>query len=360
MAILMLTLGLAVLTAGAEFLVRGASRLATGMGVSPLIIGLTIVAFGTSAPELVVSVHASLNGQSDVALGNVVGSNIFNVLFILGISAMIVPLRVSPQLIRVDVPILIGISILVFLLASDGRIGRPDGMLLTAGLMAYTTLVFRISRKERAEIRSDCESEPDRKGSSPHSGSPLANLLLVITGLVLLVAGSRWFIDSTIAIARHLGVSELVISVTLVAAGTSLPEVAASVMAAVRGERDIAAGNVIGSNLFNILGVLGLSGLAAADGIRVSDAAFQLDIPVMIAAAAACLPVFYAGHIISRRNGAMFLGYYAAYTVSIVIAETTPELYRTFVFAMVGGVVPLTIITLITGVIRSRQTISCH
>jgi cation:H+ antiporter len=285
MAILMLVLGLAVLTAGAELLVRGSSQLAIALGISPLVVGLTVVAYGTSAPELVVSVQSSLSGQPDVAIGNVVGSNIFNVLFILGLSAMIVPLRVSQQLIRVDVPLMVGLSVLVLATAQDGKIGRLDGLVLIGGIIAYTVLAVVSSRREKAAIQAEYEAEFGMKKEVEGRGKIVANLLLVAAGLALLVLGSRWFVDSAIMIARAMGVSELVIGLTIVAAGTSMPEVATSIMAAIRGERDIAVGNVIGSNIFNILGVLGISSVVSSDGIRVSAAALQMDIPVMVAVA---------------------------------------------------------------------------
>ena len=351
--ILMLVMGLVVLTAGAELLVRGSSRLAIAMGISPLVVGLTVVAYGTSAPELVVSVQSSLIGQPDVAIGNVVGSNILNVLFILGLSAMIVPLRVSQQLIRVDVPLMAGLSVLVLVLALDGVIGQLDGLLLVGGLIAYTVLAIVTSRKEQAGFKAEYEAEFGTGKEVQSRGNIVVNLLLVAAGLGLLVLGSHWFVESAIALARQLGVSELVIGLTIVAAGTSMPELATSIMAAIRGERDIAVGNVVGSNIFNILGVLGISSLVSGDGVRVSGAALQLDIPVMIAVAAACLPVFYVGHIISRWNGVMFFAYSCAYTASFVIAETVPDFHRTFAFVMLGIVVPLTAVTLLTGVVRS-------
>lgn len=355
MDILMLALGLAVLTGGAELLVRGSSRLAVAMGVSPLVVGLTVVAFGTSSPELVVSIQSSLIDQSDVSLGNVVGSNIFNVLFILGVSAMIVPLRVSQYLIRVDVPLMISVSILVLVMASDGFIGRIDGLILVGSQIAYTIHTIVMSRKEKSVIHAEYEAEFGLGDKPQHRGRFTVNLLLVATGLGLLILGSHWFVESAVEVARKMGVSELAIGLTIVAAGTSMPELATSIMAAIRGERDIAVGNVVGSNIFNILGVLGTSSLVSAEGVRVSAAAFQLDIPVMIAVAVACLPVFCIGHIISRWNGVVFFAYYCAYTASFLIAETVPNLHRRFAFFMFGIVVPLTVLALLTGVVRSLR-----
>lgn len=352
MVILLLVLGLVVLTVGAELLVRGASRLALALGISPLVVGLTVVAFGTSAPELVVSVQSALAGKTDVALGNVVGSNIFNVLFILGISAVIVPLRVSQQLIRIDVPLMIGASILVLLMALDGSTGRLDGLVLTTGMAAYMWLAIVTSRKEQAGIKMEYEAEFGVGKQTQSFRTGLINVVLVVAGLGLLILGSHWFISSAIVIARELGLSELVIGLTIVAAGTSMPEVATSIMAAIRGERDIAVGNVVGSNLLNILGVLGISSLVSAEGVAVSEAALRLDLPIMVAVAVACLPVFYVGHVITRWNGVMFLGYFVAYNASIAIAATAPGWHRTFTSVMIGFVIPLTAITLVTGVVR--------
>ncbi len=249
-----------------------------------------------------VSIQSTLAGQPDVAIGNVVGSNIFNVLFILGLAALIIPLRVSQQLIRFDVPLMIALSIAFWLLANDGRMGRLDGLLLTAGLVSYTVLAIVQSRREQAAIQAEYEAEFGAKEKASVGGH-LWNAILLIAGLGLLVLGSRWFVEAAVTIARDLGVSELVIGLTIVSAGTSLPEVATSIMAAIRGERDIAVGNAVGSNLFNIMGVLGISSLVSAGGIGVSEAALQLDIPVMIAVAAACLPIFFTGHVIARWEG---------------------------------------------------------
>ncbi|QDT31461.1 Inner membrane protein YrbG [Thalassoglobus polymorphus] len=349
----MLMLGLIVLTLGAELLVRSATKLASAAGISPLVIGLTVVAFGTSAPELVVSLQSTLSGQPDVALGNVLGSNILNILFILGISAVIVPLVVSQQLIRFDVPLMVGLSVLVLILALDGHIGRLDGLLLTAGLISYNFWAVWKSRKEQAVVKAEHEANFGVAEKASDLRGILLNLALLIAGLALLVLGSRWFVEAVTTIARSLGVSELVIGLTVVAAGTSLPEVATSIMAAIRGERDIAVGNVVGSNIFNILGVLGISSLVSANGIGISDMALRLDIPVMVAVAFACLPIFFTGHMISRWEGGLFLGYYIAYTAYLITAATIPSMPRTFGTVMLGFVIPLTTITLAITVVRT-------
>jgi len=339
--------GLALLVAGAEGLVRGASRLATRIGLSPVVVGLTVVAFGTSAPELAVSIGSSLSGQAEVALGNVVGSNIFNVLFILGAAAVLTPLAAAARLVRLDVPLGIGVAGGTLLLASDGAVGRLDGLLLVAGIIAYTgLLIVQSYSSERASSPSDAEAA---------NGGWGWNLVLVIGGLALLVLGARWFVAAAVDLARVLGVSELVIGLTIVAGGTSLPELATSVLAGLRGERDIAVGNVVGSNLFNLLAVLGLSATVAPDGLPVSDAMLWFDLPVMIAAAVACLPIFFTGYTIARWEGALFLGYYGAYTTYLVLGATQHAALSTFSVAMGAFVIPITIITLAVVGLRAWQ-----
>ncbi|TWT55416.1 Inner membrane protein YrbG [Thalassoglobus neptunius] len=353
MAILMLVVGLIVLTGGAELLVRGASKLAVSFGVSPLVVGLTVVSFGTSAPELVVCLQSALSGQPDVALGNIVGSNIFNILLILGLSAIIVPLHVSQQLVRVEVPLMIGLSALVWLMAFNGSISRLDGLILSTGLVAYTLWAIIKSRREQGAIQAEYEAEFGQVERSSTLKSGLINGVMLLAGLILLVVGARWFVEAAVTISRSLGVSELIIGLTIVAAGTSLPEAATSVMAAIRGERDIAVGNAIGSNLFNIMAVLGISSLVSPIGVPVPEAALHLDLPVMVAVAVACLPIFFTGHLISRWEGILFFSYYLIYTASMVISAAVPELERTFEYVIFGIVVPLTLITIAVGVIRS-------
>ena len=267
--IAMLVVGFLALVGGAELLVRGASKLAAALGISPIVIGLTVVAFGTSAPELAVSVRAALfEGQADIALGNVVGSNIFNVLGVLGLSAAVASLVVAQRLVRLDVPIMIGASLLAFALALDGRVGRIDGALMLALGIGYTVLTVRLGRRESRAVEAEYARE---FGERSKAGGHLVNAGLVLAGLALLVVGANWLVDGASAIARAFGVSELLIGLTVVAAGTSLPELATSVIAAVRGERDIAVGNVVGSNIFNLFIVLGASALAAPEGVAVAQ-----------------------------------------------------------------------------------------
>ena len=348
--------GAAFLILGAEALVRGASRLASIMGISSLAIGLTVVAYGTSSPEMSVSAYAALAGQADLAVGNVVGSNLFNVLFILGLSALVSPLRVSTQLVRFDVPVMIGVSLLGLLLGADGAIGRGDGLILLSGLIAYTVFqVWQGRREKNAEALAQFECRPP-SGATLCARDLGVNIFWVIAGLCLLVLGSRWLVIGAVQTARGLGVSELVIGLTIIAAGTSLPEVATSVLAAWRGERDIAVGNVVGSNIFNILGVLGVSGLLASDGLTVSTSLLRFDIPAMIAVAVACLPVFFTGHLISRWEGFLFLAYYTLYVAYLILAAQQHQSLGWFSTILLIFVIPLTVVTLGVFLIRSLRS----
>ncbi len=337
--VLLFILGLALLIGGAELLVRGASRLAGLAGISPLIIGLTVVAFGTSSPELAVSIRSSLlsSAGADIALGNVVGSNIFNVLFILGLSALVEPLSVSRQLVRIDVPIMVGISLLLFFMALDGRVGRIDGLVLFLGILAYTLFTIRQGRKAGNDT-----AETQRNESGDGRYIAVGSVMLMVIGLAMLVLGSHWLVRTAVVMAERLGISDLVVGLTVVAAGTSLPEAATSVIASVKGERDIAVGNVVGSNIFNILSVLGLSALVGSHGIRVPLPAMWFDIPILIAAAAVCLPVFITGFRISRLEGLLFVGYYLLYTLYLVMAGAHHKSLPFLTHGILFFVLPLT------------------
>lgn len=344
-------LGLIALVAGAELLVRGASKLALSFGISPLVVGLTVVAFGTSSPELAVSVQSAWSGQVDIALGNVVGSNLFNVLFILGVSALIVPLVVHRQLIRQEVPVMVGVSLLAWALAADGGIGRVDGLFFVALLVGYTVFLIRQSRRQAVSHPPSSDPLPDMGSTWDRHWS--VQVLMVIGGLGLLVLGSNTLVDAAIALARQLGVSELVVGLTIVAAGTSLPEVATSIVAAIRGQRDIAVGNVVGSNTFNILAVIGATGLIAG-GVPVSDAARNFDLWVMLAVAFACVPIMLSGREIARWEGVVFLAYYTAYTLWLALSAQRHEALPAFSGVMLSYVLPITVVTLVVSVLRQR------
>jgi cation:H+ antiporter len=349
--------GLVALVAGAELLVRGASKLALSFGISPLVVGLTIVAFGTSAPEVAVSVGAVMDGRTDIAIGNVVGSNIFNVLFILGLSALITPLVVNVQLIRQEVPIMVGASLPLLALTLDGGLGALESALLLGLLLAYTVFLVRQSRAETQAAQDEFAAEaPTAEPGAWDSRLPV-QLGLIAVGLGLLVLGSQWLVDAAVVFAKALGVSDLVIGLTIVAAGTSMPEVATSITAAIKGERDIAVGNVVGSNTFNILGCLGLSGLfAGSGGLVMSPALLNFDIWVMIAVALACLPVFLTGREIARWEGAVFLLYYAAYVAYLILAAQQHDALGPFSAVMMGFVVPITVVTMVVALLGRSVT----
>jgi cation:H+ antiporter len=304
---ILLAAGLLTLVAGAELLVRGASRLAAAAGVSPLVIGLTVVAFGTSAPEMAASLGAALTGNPDLALGNVVGSNLFNVLGILGVSALVAPLSVALRLVRLDVPIMLAVSLVVAGFAVNGSVSRWEGMILLVFIVGHTGWLVRAARRE-GQGGDEAFSVTSASGGATTARAIAA----VALGLVALVFGARWLVDGATAVASALGVSDRVIGLTLVAVGTSLPELATSVVAAARGQRDIAVGNVVGSNLFNLTAVIGVAAAASPAGVVVAQQALRVDLPVMVASAMLCVPVFFTGFEVSRREGLAFL---AALTV---------------------------------------------
>lgn len=354
-AIAFLILGVVLLVIGAEFLVRGASRLSAMFSVSPLVIGLTIVAFGTSAPELAVSLHSTLTNQADIAVGNVVGSNICNVLLILGMSALVTPLVVAQQLIRLDVPIMIGVSCLLLFFGWDRLINPTDGIVLFVGGVTYTVFLLYQSRRESDEnVQSEYEKE---YGPRPFSWPQVGiNAVLIAIGLVFLVVGSRLLVNSAVTIATALGASPLVVGLTIVAVGTSLPELATSMVASFRGERDIAVGNVVGSNIFNILVVLGLTSALSPAGVEISASALTFDIPVMVAVAVLCFPIFFSGNLISRWEGGLLLGYYLAYMLYLILKTADHDSSETFGAVLGFVVLPLTVVGLLIMTWRSRHS----
>jgi len=349
--VLMFVLGLTILVIGADVLVRGASRLATSFGVSPLVVGLTVVAFGTSAPEMAVSVGSALNGNPDLAIGNVVGSNIANVLLILGISALITPLLVDEQIIRQEIPIMIGASALVVVMSLDGQIGLVESIVLFALVVAYTAFLVVQSRRASKAVQDEFETEIPVSRWDSHWSMQVG---LIVVGLVMLVLGADWLVDAAVSFARAFGVSDLVIGLTVVAVGTSMPEIATSIVAAIRGQRDIAVGNVVGSNVFNLLAVLGAAGIASGAGLPVSEAARNFDLWVMLAVAFACLPIVITGREIARWEGGVFLAYYAAYTAWLVLQAQQHSSLPAFSGVMLGYVLPLTVITLGVSLVRQN------
>jgi cation:H+ antiporter len=351
--VVLIVLGLVLLIGGGQALVRGASGLALSLRISPLVVGLTVVAFGTSAPELAVCLKSALSGNTDLAVGNIVGSNIANILFILGISALVTPLLVSSQLIRLDVPLMIASVVAMTLMALDGRISRLDGSVLFGCLVCYTVwLIFqsrRASKKVQQEFKTGTKAIALGRTMAAQVG-------LVIIGLLFLGLGSNWLVSGAVQIAKALGVKELIIGLTVVAVGTSLPEVVTSIVASLKGQKDIAVGNIVGSNIFNVLCVLGLGSVFSRDGVAISSAALRFDIPIMLAVSIACLPIFFTGNEIRRWEGGLFFGYYVAYMAYLVLAASHSTITRTFGVIMLGFVVPLTAITLSVIFIRALRS----
>lgn len=351
---LTLIAGLVLLVVGAEFLVKGASRVAAILHIPPLIIGLTIVAYGTSAPEMSVSIMSSFSEQgADIAIGNVVGSNICNILLVLGLSSVVAPLIVTKQIIRSDVPIMIGVSLLLFMFVLDGHLSRVDSIILFVGGILYTLSLIYQSNKQGAE--QDEFAEEYSFSGEVNLLVWLKNIVFIIGGSVLLILGSQWLVNSAVAIAESFQVSKLLIGLTIIALGTSLPELATSVVASFRGERDIAVGNVLGSNIFNILAVLGIAGTVAPNGINVSPAVINFNAPVAIAVASACFPIFYSGKQIDRWEGILFLFYYLAYNGYLILDAIDHQFLSMYVAIMLLAIIPLTLIAVITIAIMEKR-----
>ncbi len=309
---LSLVLGLIALYFGAEALVKGGAGLALRLGLTPLVIGLTVIAFGTSSPEMVVSVQAASSGNGAIAVGNIVGSNICNIALILGLCALISPLRAEVQLIRREVPIMIGVSLLALLVLADGHVARWEGGLLLAGLVAYTGLTVHEARKETTA--SSGGEFAEELGQKRPWGLGLS-VTAVVGGLAVLVVGSHLFVQGAVTLAKEWGMSQIAIGLTIVAVGTSLPELATSLLAAIKRQGDVAIGNIIGSNIFNVLGILGVAALARP--IDVPDLA-AANLGVMVLLSLALLPVVRSGGRISRWEGGGLLIVYVVYTAWLV------------------------------------------
>jgi cation:H+ antiporter len=311
LSVLLILASFLILALGAEGLVRGGAAVGLRFGLNPLVVGLTIVAFGTSAPELAVSIKAALSGAGDIAVGNVVGSNLFNVAVILGLAALVRPLSVQTRVVRLEMPLMLGASLLfVFLLGAGKGLARWEAGLLFAGIVAYTIHQLRAARHEPDPGIGD--SAIDALAVPKKPVALWLALAMVGGGLLLLVGGARVLVDNAVDLARALGVAEAVIGLTIIATGTSLPELATSVVASIRGETDIAIGNIVGSNIFNVLCVAGAAGVIApiaAEGIRATDLAWMLCVSALL------LPLMRTGFKLQRWEGAVLLVSYAVYLV---------------------------------------------
>jgi cation:H+ antiporter len=346
----MLLGGFVVLIVGGEVLVRGASHLAGALGINPLVIGLTVVAFGTSAPELAVGVTSAIGGQPDIALGNVVGSNIANVLLVLGLAALATPLYASLRVVRREVPIMIAASITFWLMALGGSIQQVEGLLLFGASIVYTVSLVRGARHEEVAAPVAAIEAEARTERTPRAIG--INAALVATGLVGLVLGANWIVSGATAVATAMGIPEIIIGLTIVAVGTSLPEITTSVVAGVRGHRDLAVGNVVGSCLFNLLMVLGVTAIVSPEPVPVSSDLLAVDVPLMVAAAVACLPIMFTGFTVDRREGVVLLAFYAAYLAYLLLVATgAPDAAR-FGQVLVFGAVPVAGVALTIAAVR--------
>ncbi len=347
---------LALLVAG-HLVVRAASMLGARFGLSPMVIGLTIVAAGTSAPELAVVGQAIAADDTELAVGSIIGSNIANVLLVLGVASLLGTIHVTSRVVRIDIPVMIAASTLFLLFALDGTLGRVDGIILFGGLVLFVTWTLRATRRrpERPDPEVSNEAAPSEAADDRSSGSIARVVVELIAGIAVLAVAARFVVSGAEEIARSLGVPELIVGLTIVALGTSAPEIVTTLVAAFQGRRDLAVGNAVGSNIFNILLVLGAAGMLAPSGIAVSDDALQLDLPILLAAAVACLPIVAWDYTLNRWEGAVFVAYYLAYLTFLVLDATGHRAKDPFALIMIGFVVPLTIITAATVIHRQRR-----
>lgn len=320
---LALVVGLGTLVLGADILVRGGTRLAARLGIRPMVIGLTVVAVGTSIPELAVGIEAVQRGAGALAVGNIAGTNIVNMLLILGLVALMRPLEVHAQTLRFELPVMVAAAVLLLLLVLDGGLSRLDGLVLVAYGALYTAAVARLSRREsRASSEPHVEGlsqvEIESRSKANAKGVPL-DLLLLGGGIALTIVGADRLVDGAVGLARSLGVSDAIIGLTIVAVGTSAPELVTAIVSSVKGERDIAIGNLIGSNVYNVALILGATVLAAPGRVPVAHELVRIDLPVMLVVMVACVPVFMSRRTVSRLEGGIFVAAYALYLGALVI-----------------------------------------
>lgn len=321
MAGLWVAAGLVALVAGAEVLTRGGTRLAAHLGVPPIVIGLTIVSIGTSTPELAVGIDSALQGAGSLTVGNIAGTNTVNILLVLGLSALLRSVVVETSTIRVTLPAITIAALLLMAMSWKGHLSRVDGAVLLVGAVLYTALVIRRARRDSRSVLLEYAYEYS-EGADRRVGAQLWNLALLIAGCASVVIGSIWLVDGSVDLARSLGVSEGLIGLTIIAIGTSTPELATTIVGTLRDERDIAVGNLLGSSAYNILLILGITSLVPSDGIDFDRQLVHIDIPVMAVASMALVPILVTGRRVSRREGAFMVGAYAVYLAYLLIART--------------------------------------
>jgi len=315
--------GLFVMIVGAELLVRGGSALAARLNIPPVVVGLTIVALGTSAPELAIGIGASVQGNGPLAIGNIAGTNVVNLLLILGLSAAMRPLQIGLQTIRLDLPAMVVAAVAMFIMSLDGSLSRLDGVILLVIGVVYSVLVVRSALHESRAIRAAYAEEFGVEKYGPRVDVMMAReASMLIGGIVIVVLGADWLVDGGVSLANIWGVSDAFIGLTIVAIGTSAPELVTTVVSTLKNQRDIAIGNLLGSSTYNIAFILGVTCLVPPEGISVSNELLFIDIPVMIAAVVLCVPVFMSGRRVSRLEGILFVAAFAAYMTYLLIART--------------------------------------
>lgn len=325
-SVLWLLVGLVALVAGAELLTRGGTRLAARLGIRPVLIGLTVVALGTSMPELAVGLWSSADGDASLAVGNVVGANIMNMLLTLGLSALLLPLAIEMQSLRFDLPMMVTAALVLLAMAWDLRLERWEGVLLVALGIACIAMLVRISRSESRAVEAEFEAEYGEDalaGTLPSAAGRrgvAGDVLWLLGGIAIVVVGAEWMVEGASEIARGFGIPEAVIGLTIVALGTSSPELATTVVSTLRQERDIAIGNLLGSCVFNVFVILGITA-ASMPGLAVDPQLVRVDIPVMVLAAVACVPVFVSGRRVGRLEGLALLLAWLAYMVYLLAAR---------------------------------------
>lgn len=319
--------GLAALVLGAEMLVRGGSRLAAELGIPPIIVGLTVVSIGTSMPELAIGIFSAAEGTGSLAVGNIAGTNTLNLLFILGLSALLRPLAIQMRTVRFDLPAMTVAALLMWLLVLDGVLTRTDGLVLVAAAVVYTLGVIWTARRESRLITTEFVDEyADLAEASPSTSAGRTRLgwhaALLVAGITVVVVGADWLVDGAVGIAREFGVSDAFIGLTVVAIGTSAPELVTTVVSTIRNQRDIAIGNLLGSSIYNIVLILGITVLVPANGLFVGPELVRVDIPVMVAVALVCVPIFISGRRVSRAEGAAMVAAYLVYLAFLLQTQT--------------------------------------
>lgn len=317
--------GLGALIVGSEWLVRGGARLAAMLGIPPILVGLTVVSIGTSMPELAVGIRAASDGNASLAVGNIAGTNIVNLLLILGLSALIAPLVLEMRTLRLDLPMMTAAAVLLWALAADGRLSFVEGVVLTVGAVAYTVVLVFSARRESRAIQAEFAGEfavPEDEPAAATRRDLLRSLGLLIVGIVVVVVGADWLVDGAVGVAKAFGVSDAFIGLTIVAIGTSAPELVTTIVSTIRGERDIAIGNLLGSSVYNILLILGVTVMASGRVLELEPDLVRIDIPVMAVVALACIPIFLSGRRVGRGEGGAMVAAYLAYVTFLVMTQT--------------------------------------